>query len=220
MSYNAFKVVHLIGVIAFLGNIIITAAWKTLADRTGDPRVIAYAQRLVTLTDWTFTAGGVVLIVLGGYGMAFTAGIDPRGQFWLVLGQALFGASGLIWVAVLIPTQIAQARGAPLRRGRHHPGKLLAACPPLDGVGRDRHAYSVGECLCHGVQAVTLVYALALTARPRPSQHVAVTSKLSCSAKAEHPVLAAVVRASVVKVYWVICRSLSLGSPKARPGGG
>jgi uncharacterized membrane protein len=114
MSYNAFKVVHLIGVIAFLGNIIVTAVWKILADRTGDPRVIAYAQRLVTLTDWIFTAGGVVLIVLGGYGMAFTAGIDPRGQFWLVLGQALFGVSGLIWVAVLIPTQIAQARAARL----------------------------------------------------------------------------------------------------------
>jgi uncharacterized membrane protein len=114
MSYNAFKVVHLIGVIAFLGNIIVTAAWKTLADRTGDPRVIAYAQRLVSLTDWIFTAGGVVLIILGGYGMAFTAGIDPRGQFWLVLGQALFGASGLIWLIVLIPTQIAQARAARL----------------------------------------------------------------------------------------------------------
>lgn len=114
MSYNAFKVVHLIGVIAFLGNIIVTAAWKTLADRTGDPRIIAYAQRLVTLTDRIFTAGGVVLILLGGYGMALVAGIDPRGQFWLVLGQALFAASGLIWFVVLIPTQMAQARAARL----------------------------------------------------------------------------------------------------------
>jgi uncharacterized membrane protein len=114
MSYNAFKVVHLIGVIAFLGNIIVTAVWKILADRTGDPRVIAHAQRLVSLTDWIFTAGGVVLILLGGYGMVFAAGIDPRGQLWLVLGQALFGASGLIWLIVLIPTQIAQARTARL----------------------------------------------------------------------------------------------------------
>jgi uncharacterized membrane protein len=114
MSYNAFKVVHLIGVIAFLGNIIVTAVWKILADRTGDPRVIAYAQRLVSLTDWIFTAGGVVLILFGGYGMVFAASIDPRGQLWLVLGQALFGASGLIWLIVLIPTQIAQARTARL----------------------------------------------------------------------------------------------------------
>lgn len=38
-------------------------AAKTLADRTGD--VIAYAQRLVTVTDWVFTAGGVALILIG-----------------------------------------------------------------------------------------------------------------------------------------------------------
>ena len=59
MKYDAFKVVHLFGVILFLGNIIVTAVWKVMADRTGDPRIIAYAQRLVTLTDWIFTAGGV-----------------------------------------------------------------------------------------------------------------------------------------------------------------
>ena len=63
MSFEAFKVVHLFGVILFLGNIIVTGVWKVLADRTGEPRVIAYAQRLVTLTDWIFTAGGVALIL-------------------------------------------------------------------------------------------------------------------------------------------------------------
>ena len=34
MSYNAFKVIHLLGVVLFLGNIIVTALWKMLADRT------------------------------------------------------------------------------------------------------------------------------------------------------------------------------------------
>ena len=65
MSFEAFKVVHLFGVSLFLGNIIVTGEWKVLADRTGEPRVIAYAQRLVTLTDWIFTAGGVALILIG-----------------------------------------------------------------------------------------------------------------------------------------------------------
>ena len=112
MSYNAFKVVHLFGVVVFLGNIIVTGIWKVMADRTADARIIAYAQRLVTLTDWIFTAGGVVLILVGAYGMAAVAGLDLRGQTWLIWGQALLGASGVIWVVVLIPTQIAQARQA------------------------------------------------------------------------------------------------------------
>ena len=112
MAYYAFKVVHLFGVVLFLGNIIVTAVWKVMADQTGDPRIVAYAQRLVTLTDWIFTAGGVVLILVGAYGMAAVAGLNLRGTTWLVWGQALFAVSGLIWVFILIPTQIAQARQA------------------------------------------------------------------------------------------------------------
>jgi len=82
MSYNAFKVVHLFGVVIFLGNIIVTALWKVMADRTDNPRIIAYAQRLVTLTDWIFTAGGVAFLVVGAYGMALVAGLDLRGTTW------------------------------------------------------------------------------------------------------------------------------------------
>jgi uncharacterized membrane protein len=112
MSYLAFKVVHIFGVVLFLGNIIVTGVWKVLADRTDDPRAIAYAQHLVTLTDWIFTAGGVVLIIVGAYGMVWVAGLNPLGQAWLIWGQSLFIASGVIWVAILIPVQIAQARQA------------------------------------------------------------------------------------------------------------
>jgi uncharacterized membrane protein len=112
MTYLAFKVVHITGVVLFLGNIIVTGAWKVLADRTGDPRTIAFAQRLVTLTDWIFTLGGVILILIGAYGMVLTAGLDPLGPLWLIAGQSLFIASGIIWVAILIPVQIKQARQA------------------------------------------------------------------------------------------------------------
>ena len=87
MTYDAFKVVHLFGVVLFLGNIIVTAVWKVMADQTGDSQIIAYAQRLVTLTDWIFTAGGVVLILVGAYGMAAVAGLDLRGTTWLVWGK-------------------------------------------------------------------------------------------------------------------------------------
>jgi uncharacterized membrane protein len=104
-----------IGVIGIVvQNDIGSVAVKDGNNFTGDPRIIAYAQRLVTLTDWIFTAGGVVLILVGAYGMAAVAGLNLRGTTWLVWGQALFAVSGLIWVFILIPTQIAQARQARL----------------------------------------------------------------------------------------------------------
>ena len=92
--------------------IIITGMWKVLADRSGEPRTVAYAQRLVTLTDWIFTLGNVILILIGAYGMVWTGGLNPLGNVWLIAGQSLFIASGIIWVVILIPTQIKQAQAA------------------------------------------------------------------------------------------------------------
>ncbi|MFZ0571283.1 MAG: DUF2269 family protein, partial [Rhodomicrobium sp.] len=43
-------------------------------------------------------------------GMAFVAGYGLTSTSWLVWGQALFAASGAIWLAILIPVQIWQAR--------------------------------------------------------------------------------------------------------------
>jgi uncharacterized membrane protein len=44
MSHEAWVGVHVLGFVVFLGNLIVTAVWKTLADRTRDPGEIAYAQ--------------------------------------------------------------------------------------------------------------------------------------------------------------------------------
>jgi len=110
------RIVHFAGISLFLGNVIVTAVWKTLADRTRDPRTVAFAQRLVTLTDWVFTAGGVALILASGYAMATLAGwrvgwggFEPA---WLRWGFGLFIASGVLWGVILIPVQIVQARMA------------------------------------------------------------------------------------------------------------
>jgi uncharacterized membrane protein len=109
MSRDAWLALHILGVVVFLGNIIVTAVWKGLADRTRDPRVVAYAQRLVTVTDIAFTATGAALIAVSGPVLADDLG-GVGGQSWITWGLALFIASGVIWVAVLIPVQVLQAR--------------------------------------------------------------------------------------------------------------
>lgn len=81
-----------------------------VADRTRDPRVIAFAQRQVTHTDWVFTAGGVALVLLTGLANVGWHGIRIETQPWLVWGLALFTASGAVWVAILIPLQARLAR--------------------------------------------------------------------------------------------------------------
>ena len=108
-SYLLLKSLHLVGAVLFIGNIVVTAWWKAMADRTGDPKIIAFAQRQVTLTDWVFTLSGVVLLAIGGYGNAGLHNM-PLTVTWLAWGNALFILSGVIWIAVLIPVQTKLAR--------------------------------------------------------------------------------------------------------------
>jgi len=108
-TYLLLKTIHLIGVVLFIGNIVVTGWWKYMADRTRDPRIIAFAQRQVTLTDWVFTFGGVVLVGVGGIGNAALHDM-PMSVPWLGIGSLLFGASGVIWIAILVPLQIRLGR--------------------------------------------------------------------------------------------------------------
>ena len=110
MSYLMLKSLHLFGVILFMGNIIVTGWWKYMADRTRDEKIIAFAQRQVILTDYIFTLGGAVILLVCGELMARLYFGDDGSTHWLMWARGLFVGSGVIWLAVLIPVQIKQAR--------------------------------------------------------------------------------------------------------------
>jgi uncharacterized membrane protein len=112
MTYTVFKFLHLLGVVLLIGNVTITAYWKVFADRTRSAMLVAHAQRAVIYADWLFTLPGIILILVGGYGMVWQAGLDPFGTNWLIWGQVLFFMSGVIWLGILIPAQIRQAKVA------------------------------------------------------------------------------------------------------------
>ena len=116
MSHDGWVGLHVLGVVLFLGNLIVTAVWKVIADRTRQADVIAYAQRLVAITDIAFTAPGAILIAVSGGILAGDVG-GVTGPGWLTTGVILFALSGVIWLTVLVPTQIRQTRLA--RRFKH-----------------------------------------------------------------------------------------------------
>lgn len=107
--YGVLKFIHLLGMVLLLGNVTVTSVWKLFADRTRDPRTIAFAQRLVTGTDWSMTLSGIVLTMVGGYGMALHARMPLLESGWLLYGQLAFLLSGAIWLGILLPIQIRQA---------------------------------------------------------------------------------------------------------------
>ncbi len=94
------------------GNVTVTALWKVFADRTNKTQIISFAQWLVTVTDFSFTLSGGFLMVVGGYGAALAGHVPLFATPWLVLGQVMMAVAGAIWVGILVPIQIRQARWA------------------------------------------------------------------------------------------------------------
>jgi len=112
MTYDILILLHVLGMILLIGNVTVTSIWKLYADGTRDPKIIGFAQRLVTITDWFFTFWGILLLMVGGYGAAWLAGMDVLRDDWLVWSQVMFVLAGLIWLVILVPIQVKQARMA------------------------------------------------------------------------------------------------------------
>lgn len=111
-AFDLLKLIHVLGVILLLGNITVTAVWKVFADRTRNGPIMAFGQRMVTGTDFGLTVPGIVLTMVGGYGAMFEARYDFPGPGWLIGSQLCFVAAGLVWLGILIPIQVRQARMA------------------------------------------------------------------------------------------------------------
>lgn len=84
--YLSFKFMHLPGLVLLIGNLTATAMGKVFANRTDDAVVVAFEQKRVSCTDGSLTLGGVLLVTVGGDGMAVAAGLDLR-RGWLLWGQ-------------------------------------------------------------------------------------------------------------------------------------
>ena len=109
MFYDIALFLHITGVAMLMGNVTVTAIWKLFADRDGRPEVLSFAQKLVTYTDWSMTVWGAGLIMVGGYAMAYSAGYSLF-EGWLLWSQILFVISGGIWLFMLVPIQVRQAK--------------------------------------------------------------------------------------------------------------
>jgi uncharacterized membrane protein len=106
MEYATVKLIHVLGAILFLGNIIVSAVWKIQADRTNNPVIIAFACRLINITDLAFTTLGSALIVIGGVGLFYATGISLSDAPYLIYGISLFGMAAMLWLMGLLPLQI------------------------------------------------------------------------------------------------------------------
>jgi uncharacterized membrane protein len=105
MLYLWLKLLHVLAVVLFLGNIITGVFWKSHADRTRDPGIMAHTMRGIIRSDRWFTMPGVLLILVGGFGAAGVGGLPLLGTGWILWSIVLFIISGLAFMFRVVPLQ-------------------------------------------------------------------------------------------------------------------
>ena len=92
--YLLLKLLHVAGVVVFLGNITVGVLWKRMADRTRHAAIIAYTIDGIIRADRIFTIPGVVVLLVGGVGAAIAGGYPFLRTGWLLWGIIAFALSG------------------------------------------------------------------------------------------------------------------------------
>ena len=109
VSAETLKIIHVLAVCLFLGNVVVSGTWAVLAERTSNYEVIAFSNRLVLITDALFTFTGSLVVVGTGFLMGQRFG-GAAAQGWIAWSYALIGISGAIWALVLVPIQLRQRK--------------------------------------------------------------------------------------------------------------
>ena len=103
--YLFLKIIHILSVVLFLGNIITGLFWKAHADATGDPRLQAHAMAGIIRSDAWFTIPSVLAIIASGVMLAAQAGLSLTRTPWIAVSILAFALSGILFGAVLAPLQ-------------------------------------------------------------------------------------------------------------------
>lgn len=103
--YAILKVIHVLAVIVFMGNIITGLFWKKHADATKDRRIIAHTMDGIIRSDRWFTVPGVVIITAAGMLAAIQAGLPLLRTGWILWSIVAFTLSGLAFGWKVAPLQ-------------------------------------------------------------------------------------------------------------------
>jgi uncharacterized membrane protein len=103
--YLLLKLLHIIAVIVFIGNLYTGLFWMKQADTTRDTAIISFTMKNIIKSDQWFTVPGVIIITSAGFLAAIYASTPLLKTGWIFWPIVLFTLSGIIFSARLIPLQ-------------------------------------------------------------------------------------------------------------------
>jgi uncharacterized membrane protein len=108
--YFILKSIHLLAVVAFLGNIVTGLFWMRFARKTRDIKIVHHTAAGIIASDKLFTIPGVIIITAGGIIAALYAGIPLLRTGWIFWPIILFSLSGLFFAFKVAPLQTQMKR--------------------------------------------------------------------------------------------------------------
>lgn len=103
--YLFIKLLHVLAVVAFVGNITTGLFWHAHAARTRDPRLLAFTMDGIIRSDRIFTAPGVIAIIVTGVAAAIYGDLPLLRTGWILWSLLLFIAAGAIFGIRVAPLQ-------------------------------------------------------------------------------------------------------------------
>ena len=104
--YLALKMLHIIAVIVFLGNVITGPFWKAHGDKSGDPKIMAHTLEGISRSDRLFTIPGVIMILIFGIAAAGVGRIPILRSQWIWQSIIMFALAGFAYMRHVVPLQI------------------------------------------------------------------------------------------------------------------
>jgi uncharacterized membrane protein len=103
--YLLLKLLHVIFVILFLGNITTGLFWHKHAARTRDPKLLFHTMDGIIRSDRLFTTPGVLGILAAGVALAIYGNFPMLSTGWILWTLVLFAISGAIFGMRVAPMQ-------------------------------------------------------------------------------------------------------------------
>ena len=152
--YLALKLLHVVAVIVFLGNIFTGLFWHAHAARTRDPKLLAHTMDGIIRSDRWFTLPGVVAIIAAGVALAIYGHFPLLRTPWILWTLVLFAISGIVFSVRVAPMQRrAEGDGRERHARRLRLRTLSRPSTPLGSVGRDRAAHASRRSGIDGIEA-------------------------------------------------------------------
>lgn len=98
LPYQWHKLLHIVGAILFLGNVIIGPLWVSLAILSKEHNIIRFSFKMLVLTDIFITLPAMILIVINGLFMSSIYGDFSTNPAWLI--HSIYSLFAL-WIFVI-----------------------------------------------------------------------------------------------------------------------